>query len=86
MPVDLRSKNARRVPVRPPPDPRARCLNYVRACLDAYIPQPYSISGPSSPQTHIRAYSRRREFHPLELTLAKAAPHHGDQPGHKVAR
>jgi hypothetical protein len=30
--------------------------------------------------------ARLREFHPLELNAAKAAPHHGVQPGHLVAR
>jgi hypothetical protein len=33
---------------------------------------------------HERA--RLREFHPLELILARAAPYHGDQPGHKVGQ
>jgi hypothetical protein len=33
---------------------------------------------------HARNFERARlrEFHPLELVLAKAAPHQGDQPGH----
>jgi hypothetical protein len=40
----------------------------------------------SDPHTHIFAYSRLREFYPLELIVAKAAPHHGGQPGHSFGR
>jgi hypothetical protein len=38
----------------------------------------------SDPPPYTRNFerARRREFHPLELILAKAAPQNGGQPGH----
>jgi hypothetical protein len=75
-------------PPRPPrPPPPARALPPAR-CLTELLRNGtfrLSTSTPALPlsNTHTRrAYSRLREFHPLELTLARAAPYHGGQPDH----
>ena len=65
--VNCRSENARRA-LSLPPRVRLSLYTHARPTLSLY--------------THTRAYSRLREFHPLELTFAKAAPHHGGQPDH----
>jgi hypothetical protein len=58
----------------------------MRALLHFFSDTPFDSPIPLISHTRIRAYSRLREFHPLELTLPKAAPHHGGQPDHPVGQ